>query len=1433
MAKHNRKSRRTSSLESLEARRLMSSSTPAASLSVGSSLMVFNAVHNSAASQVETLTLTDTGSDTLTLGSIGLANDPTTAAAASQFSIVNASSEPTSLAPGQSFGLELQYTANTVGTQSALLEIASNDPVNPAQTVTLHGIGTQGLGGSNQPSLATILQAYDIPTYVGEGYDDDNATTDSVYPETPDPSSQEVTMPRLEKAGTGPVTIQVLASFTSTGYTEGYTLGTYVPGQINNRTELFYTPGTEAQSTYVQPQGSTSFDPGSSQFGFYFVSNLQTNGADRIGYSEDSLNTWDTTVDRKFRFFPLETANGTVVPNAYILTSTDYNAPAGYDFTNMVAIVRNVQPAPAEPVLGLNNTDVVSGNNRLVFSKINAVDPNHPTYVNNTHTTAVLTLDNTGSSPLTVTSYAVSGPFSLVNAPSFPLTIAVGATVNLTVSYNAETEPTIPYNETETPNYPQAGGVWSGSLVLNSNDPVNPASTIALQGWRQYHPENDNEPSLQTITNLVFGYDTVINSTPVPTLDEDGSVPVYYGSEVASTYWNAADTSRPVTIQTIADYHTQNSSQGVSWYAEGSSTKHLLYTVGPTQAQTIMPGTTSNTSAPAIGSFTTSSAFGIDMDGMYSYDGSNTANGNPGGGHVARFYPLVNSSGQVVPDSYIVAWDYNIVPGQNFDFNDCVMIVTNIRPTLSPPTPTDVTSYATSTGNVLQWAPANYTNLGGYLVYSASSASGPFTQLTPSPITSTTFTDTSASASASTYYQITAIGGTTNTQSVAATAAVLVAGGTSPVVAAGDPVAAPETVNTLAGNPVTIHVQADSTDSTATLSPATIKVNGNPSHGTVSISTTLGTITYTPAAGYSGSDSFMYQIGDSTGAISSPATVSVTVAKVVVGSPVAANLTGVTVATSPLTLATIPKASDSTATLNASSVTITTAPADGTATVNVATGAITYTANAGFTGTDVFDYTISDSLGATTSPASVTITVDAATVIPVNPPNGPNSSNGSSVGHPVAAAVTLTTSSATAVTVNLVATATDTTGTINASSVAITTAPADGIASVSSNGVLTYTPNYGFVGTDTLQYTVGDSLGATSAPATVTIDVGEKLGGTAARTVTFVDKSGTRTVLALTGVGSGQVFFNGNGTFAYTGNPAKGNVLVTGPALSIASIALTGTSSTSSLTLTDKGSAAIPIGTISSSSSLRQIVAPNAVVTGGLTVGGSISTLTLGTLGDALTINGGATNLTFTTVTAGLDTTISGAVNTFTVKAGGFTGALTAASLNSGKITGSLANSALQFTAGGVARLSVSGAMTNSTITATGNLGTITAAGIGASTIAAGVVVTSGSLPTLASAFVSAATISSVVVTGRGTTFSDSVIAAQTVKSVSLGTVTTANNGTAFGIAAGTLGSASATFNTGGLLRAGKKQLATQADFTAYLASRDLSPADFEVLIGL
>ncbi len=64
----------------------------------------------------------------------------------------------------------------------------------------------------------------------------------------------------------------------------------------------------------------------------------------------------------------------------------------------------------------------------------------------------------------------------------------------------------------------------------------------------------------------------------------------------------------------------------------------------------------------------------------------------------------------------------------------------------------------------------------------------------------------------------------------------------------------------------------------------------------------------------------------------------------------------------------------------------------------------------------------------------------------------------------------------------------------------ITTQPQNGHATVSNSGMVVYTPNYGFTGTDTFAYTIADDHGAVSNPAIDTVTV---LGATHTAPVVF------------------------------------------------------------------------------------------------------------------------------------------------------------------------------------------------------------------------------------------------------------------------------------------------------------------------------------------
>ena len=187
----------------------------------------------------------------------------------------------------------------------------------------------------------------------------------------------------------------------------------------------------------------------------------------------------------------------------------------------------------------------------------------------------------------------------------------------------------------------------------------------------------------------------------------------------------------------------------------------------------------------------------------------------------------------------------------------------------------------------------------------------------------------------------------------------------------GQPVAVGNSATTALNTAVTINVLAN--DSDPDNDPLTVTGTTTPAHGAAVVNAN-NTITYTPATGYTGPDSFTYSISDGRGGTAS-ATVSITVSPR--RQPTAGGgrqLGHHGTRTPPLTINVL--ANDSDPDNDPLTVTGTTTPAHGTAVVN-ANNTITYTPATSYTGPDSFTYSISDGRGGTAS-ATVSITVSPA-----------------------------------------------------------------------------------------------------------------------------------------------------------------------------------------------------------------------------------------------------------------------------------------------------------------------------------------------------------------------------------------------------------------------------------------------------------------------
>jgi len=299
---------------------------------------------------------------------------------------------------------------------------------------------------------------------------------------------------------------------------------------------------------------------------------------------------------------------------------------------------------------------------------------------------------------------------------------------------------------------------------------------------------------------------------------------------------------------------------------------------------------------------------------------------------------------------------------------------------------------------------------------------------------------------------------------------------------------------------------------------------GNAAHGSATVSGNR--VSYTPAAAFSGTDSFTYTVSDGKGGTAS-ATVSVSV-QVPNRPPVAENDSYAVLAGSSGNLFPV-LANDSDPDGDNLSITGVGTPAHGSA--SASGNQVSYTPAAGYTGADSFSYTISDGRGGSAT-ATVTVSVRGG--------NRPPIANADAYSVAADSSNNL---------FDVLANDSDPDG--DALAISAAGGAAHGTVSISGNRV-SYTPAAGFSGSDSFSYTIRDPLGAT-ASATVSVTV---VGATANRPpvanddiftvysfapVTMrvldndYDPDGDRlTITSFTQPPFGQVVLNADGTFTFT-----------------------------------------------------------------------------------------------------------------------------------------------------------------------------------------------------------------------------------------------------------------------------------------------------------
>ncbi|MEC4091728.1 Ig-like domain-containing protein [Pseudoalteromonas rubra] len=275
------------------------------------------------------------------------------------------------------------------------------------------------------------------------------------------------------------------------------------------------------------------------------------------------------------------------------------------------------------------------------------------------------------------------------------------------------------------------------------------------------------------------------------------------------------------------------------------------------------------------------------------------------------------------------------------------------------------------------------------------------------------------------------------------------------------------TLTVAAANGLLSTATDDDTDSGDTL---TVSAVSQPQHGQLSLNAD-GSFSYQHNGSENHSDSFTFQVVDSSNATSATQTVTLTI-NAVADAPTTVNDTATTNEDEAVTFNLLSNDSDPEGDMVASSAAIVTQPTKGS--VSIENGVVTYTPNTNANGQDTFTYTVKDAALNTSSEATATVTITAVNDRPTVQNFAVNIDEDNA-------------SDALAVRAG----ASDVEDGNPSGDIAVATQPTKGSVAIDQNaGTLVYTPSANETGTDSFTYTITDSEGSTSEPATVSVTIG-------------------------------------------------------------------------------------------------------------------------------------------------------------------------------------------------------------------------------------------------------------------------------------------------------------------------------------------------------
>eukprot|EP00898_Chlorokybus_atmophyticus_P004785 jgi/Chlat1/5307/Chrsp35S08981 len=303
-----------------------------------------------------------------------------------------------------------------------------------------------------------------------------------------------------------------------------------------------------------------------------------------------------------------------------------------------------------------------------------------------TQSEAILVIRNPRRTAAVVQNAYPQFPWQFVSIPKFPITLQPGKSLSIKVHYTAS------YFQADrgTPN-PRVGLDFGAIRVTVKGAPTN---VIGLGGVWQLQAEKAgydgkfdySEPTVFMIT-AAAGFKTVIGYKGQPLSDLGGpsngySGAVYSGEEVRNEYWQPADKSKPVTVMKMAEFrHGTDELAPLNYFYKSNIYwwYKLWDTTRLTDSATFCPHLPDN--KPAVAQFKPTEAFTWNLaytSGDHTLNPQDFRCTTPGNcGHNIRCWPLRNYRGALISNAYECMMDYLV---GNYDFNDHMFLVTNVKP---------------------------------------------------------------------------------------------------------------------------------------------------------------------------------------------------------------------------------------------------------------------------------------------------------------------------------------------------------------------------------------------------------------------------------------------------------------------------------------------------------------------------------------------------------------------------------------------------------------------------------------------------------------------------------------------------------------------------------------------------------------------------------